>query len=309
MVLSWSRKFVLWVRRDEKPITSKIDQPGGAPAWGVLAIMLLAIASGVLGVAQRKRLRVKRLLVRAWMLGKCGAVIALCAMLGWGVYTVVSIVKASEHFQVRTIDIRGHTALSRRDVLYLLAIPSGATLFQLDFTRMGGRLERHPQVQAVSLRRQFPGILRVVIQERVPRLVVTSGPQHVVVGAEGVVLRSVISEQDHTLPRLILNDEAALAPGMHLRQREVSRALELMRDYRRSAVADTLRVVSLTVQGSGTSSWTVEPDNFTIRVGEGSVTAQLQRLSPVLRYIRQHHLAVRLVDVSYRNRVVVVPES
>jgi hypothetical protein len=82
-----------------------------------------------------------------------------------------------------------------------------------------------------------------------------------------------------------------------------------MRDYRRSAVADTLRVVSLTVQGSGTSSWTVEPDNFTIRVGEGSVTAQLQRLSPVLRYIRQHHLAVRLVDVSYRNRVVVVPES
>jgi cell division septal protein FtsQ len=271
--------------------------------------MLLAMAVGVLGSAQRKRLRVKRLLVRAGIFCRWSGAIALGVMLMWGIYLVVGMVKTSEYFRVRTVDIRGHTALSRQDILYLLAIPKGVTLFQLDFTRMGRRLERHPQVQAVSLRRQFPDTLRVVVQERVPRLVVTSGIQDVVVGGEGVVLRAVISEQDHALPRLILNDQAALAPGMRLRQPEVSRALELMRDYSRSAVADTLRVVSLTVQDTGTSSWTVAPDHFTVWVGEGNVTAQLQRLPPVLHYIRQHHLAVKLVDVSYRNRVVVVPES
>jgi cell division septal protein FtsQ len=271
--------------------------------------MLLAIATGVLGSAQRKRLRVKRLFMRAWILCKWGGAIALCAIFVWGMHLVVKMVKTSEYFRVRTVDIRGYSVLSRQEILYLLAVPKRATLFELDFTRMGRRLERHPQVQAVSLRRQFPGTLQVIVQERVPRLVVTSGTQDVVVGEEGVVLRPVMSVQDRALPRLVLNDKAALAPGMRLQQHAVSRALELMRDYSKSAVADTLRVVSLTVQDNGTSSWTVDPDKFTVRVGEGSAIAQLRRLPPVLQYIRQHHLAVKSVDVSYRNRVVVVPES
>ncbi len=57
--------------------------------------MLLAIATGVLGAAQRKRLRVKRLLVRAWMLCKWGGAVALCAMLVWGIDVVVGMVKTS----------------------------------------------------------------------------------------------------------------------------------------------------------------------------------------------------------------------
>ena len=82
-----------------------------------------------------------------------------------------------------------------------------------------------------------------------------------------------------------------------------------MQVYKTSAVAATLRVVALTVEDTGTSRWTVEPYPFPIRFGEGRIDMQLKRLFPVLRYITQQGLAVRLVDASYRKRVVVIPES
>jgi hypothetical protein len=92
---------------------------------------------------------------------------------------------------------------------------------------------------------------------------------------------------------------------MHLQQEEIRRALELVRVYRRSPVAAVMRLVALTVEDSGASVWQVEPYTFAIRLGEGRIEGQLRRLPPVLQYIEQRELAVRLVDVSYRQHVVV----
>lgn len=271
--------------------------------------MMLAVTSGTLGVAQRKRLRLKRLLARAWLLSKCMLGLALCAAFVWGGYTSYTRVREAEYFRLRTVDITGYATLSRQDILYLLALPAEASLFDLDLVRMGARLERHPHVKTVQIRRQLPDNLKVTVQERVPHLVVVSGSQRLVVDTDGVVLRPVVAEQDSTLPQLVLRRERALAPGMHLQQAEVQRALELIRAYKASPVAKALRVVSLTVEASGASRWTVKPYSFALHVGEGEIDAQLRRLPPVLRYITRQDLAVQTVDVSYRKRVVVIPES
>lgn len=271
--------------------------------------MLLMVARGSLGPAQRKRLRFKHWMHRIWFLGKCGAVLALGVALVWSGYAVFKLVRDSGYLRVRNLHITGHNDLSRNDILYLLAIPDKVSLLQLDLTRMGARLKRHPQVQTVMLHRRFPDTLQVTIQERVPRLIVVSGTQRMVVDREGVVIRSVKPTEDQALTRLHLRRKPALAPGMHLRQAEVRRALELLQAYEHSELADTLRVVSLTVQDSGESRWTVDPYPFTLRVGEGRVDEQLKRLPPVLQYLQHRDLAVRQVDVSYRKRVVVIPET
>ena len=234
---------------------------------------------------------------------------ALCGVLGWGGYVGYQLVSHSAYFRVRTIDIVGHTALSRDDILYLLAIPEKASVLQLDLTRMGARLERHPHVHAVRLRRRFPDTLQVSIRERVPRLIVVSGTQRMVIDRDGVVLRVVNPTQDEALTQLQLRRKTALAPGMRLSQSEVPRALELMRAYEESEVAGALRLVSMTVQDSGSSLWTIAPYRFSLRVGEGRIDEQLKRLPPVLRYLQHRDLSPRTVDVSYRNRVVVIPET
>ncbi|ETX01508.1 MAG: hypothetical protein ETSY1_07080 [Candidatus Entotheonella factor] len=270
--------------------------------------MLSLAAGNTLGGAQRRRMWLKRFATRVWFGSKCLVAAAVMAALVWGGYALVVGVRQTDYFAVRTIEITGHVTLSRQDMLYYLAIPPEATLFELDLARMGLRLERHPLIERGTVRRQLPDTLHVAVQERVPRLAVISGGQRVAVDREGVVLRS-IAEQDRELPQLMLNDQKALAPGMRLRLRSVQRALDVVQAYGSSPIAGILRLVSCTVDTSGTSHWRVAPDAFVLRVGEGDVISQLKRLPPVLRYLRQHDLAARTVDVSYRKRVVIIPES
>lgn len=249
--------------------------------------------------------RLRRLLVRMWVVSKYGTGLALCAGLVWGGITAYELVRDAEYFRLRTLRIKGNTALTRRDVLYLLALGPDATLLQLDLERMGARLERHPYVKAVRLRRYFPDTLTVTVLERSPYMVAISGRERMVLDAEGVVLRPFLRQQDRRLPQLRMRHKRVLAPGMHLHQEEVQRALELVRIYEKTSVAGMMRLASLTVEDSGVSMWRVEPYPFTIRLGEGGIEAQLNRLPPVLQYIERRGLAVRLVDVSYRQRVVV----
>ena len=271
--------------------------------------MALAATSSTLYIAQRKRLRGKRLLAQAWFLGKAFLGCACCIGLVWGVTLVYPLVLEAEYFRVRTIDITGLTRLTREEVLYLLGITAETTSWQLDLPRMGTRLTHHPYIKSVVLRREFPQTLRVMVQERTPYLVVSSHDQRMLVDEEGVVLRAFVPEQDPKVPHVILPQPYVLEPGMRLRQQEVQRAFELLQIYQASPLAETLRLASLTVQPSGISVWRFEQYPFDIRLGEEGIALQLGRLPLALRYITQQHLAVRAVDLSYRQRIIIIPNS
>ena len=271
--------------------------------------MALAATSSTLYIAQRKRLRGKRLLARAWLLGKAFLGCACCIGLAWGVTLVYPMILEAEYFRVRTIDIAGLTMLTRKEVLYLLGITEETTSWQLDLPRMGTRLLHHPYIKSVVLRRELPSTLRVTVRERTPYLVVSSHDQRMLVDEEGVVLRALVPEQDPKVPHVILPQPRVLEPGMRLRQQEVQRAFELLQTYQASPLAETLRLDSLTVQPSGISVWRFEQYPFDIRLGEEGIALQLGRLPLALRYITQQHLAVRAIDLSYRKRIIIIPNS
>ena len=271
--------------------------------------MPLAATSSTLYVAQRKRLRGKRLLARAWFLGKCVLLATLCVGLAWGSKRVYSLVLEAEYFRVRTVEITELTTLTREEVFYLLGLTDETTLWQLDLPRLGARLTHHPYIKSVVLRREFPNTLRVRVQERTPYLVVSANNQHMLVDNEGVVLRAFLPEQDPKVPHILLPQPRVLEPGMRLRQQEIQRAFELIQTYQASPLAETLRLASLSVQPSGISVWRFEQCPFDVRLGEEGIALQLGRLPFAVRYIAQQGLAVRAVDLSYRKRIVIVPTS
>jgi cell division protein FtsQ len=269
--------------------------------------VILVTSAGALHFTRRKNRGLRRGLAWAWFLGKCLAGLALCVAIAGGGYVGYLMVRHAEYFSLRTVRIVGNDTLTRQDILYLLALPTQATLFQLDLTRMGDRLERHPYVKTVTLRRQFPDTLTVTITERVPHLVAVYQEQRVLLDTEGVVLRAFAPEHDSALPQLVLRQARILAPGMRLRQDEVQRALELIQAYKMSPVAETVRLVALTVEDSGASLWELDSYPFKVRFGEGAIDLQLGRLLPVLQYITQQRLAIQRLDLSYQKKVVIVP--
>lgn len=267
--------------------------------------MLLVVMSQAAETIQLRFEQLKRWLLRLWLVAKRLFVAALCVGLVWGGYQLYQLVCQADYFRLQTIQITGNQALSRDDVLYLLAIPRDITLLQLDLPSAAARLARHPYVKSVAIRRRFPATLSVATQERVPYLVVASKWQRMVLDSEGVVLRPYMPSLDRELPQYNLRRKRALTPGMRLQQEEARRAVALVQAYQASPLVKMMHLVALDVQASGVSIWQIEPYDFDIRLGAEDVQEQLQRLASVLPYITQQSLAVRRVDVSYRQRVVV----
>ena len=271
--------------------------------------MPLAITSNTLYSAQRRRLRGKRLMARAWLVGHSMLILALAGTLLWSVYTYVPMVLEAEYFRVQKVEVTGLTTLTRDEIFYLLGITPETTLWQLDLPRIGARLGHHPYIRSVMLRRVFPHTLQVTVQERTPYLAISAENQRMLVDHEGVVLRVYQPEQDPQVPHILLPSPRVLEPGMRVRQQEVQRAFELLQAYHMSPLAETLRVTSIAMQPSGLTVWRFEQHPFEIRLGEESLIGQLGRLPYALRYIAQHHLAVRAVDLSYRKRLIIIPAS
>ncbi len=268
--------------------------------------MPLAAASHALHQAQRRQLRAKRWLRRTFFLGKCLVGLTLCAALAWGAHGVWERVVQADYFKLRTIHIAGNETLSEQRIRYLLAIPADHSLLAIDLPRLGTRLSRHPFIQTVALRRRLPDTLEVTIQEQSPALVIRSRGQSLIVDTEGHVLRDFDPEEDSALPELILNQPYALSPGMRLDLKEIERAFELLRTYRASPLNATMRLRKLSISASGASVWKIEPYTFQLRFGEGQVVSQLERLPHILTYIAHKGLEVQAIDLSYRNRIIVV---
>ena len=271
--------------------------------------MPLAAISNTLHQTQRRQLRARRWLRRTFFLGKCLAGLALCAVLARGAHSVWIGVTQADYFKLRTIRITGNKTLSEQRIRYLLAIPVEHSLLAIDLPRLGTRLARHPFIQTVALRRLLPDTLEVAIQEQSPALVIHAHGQSLIVNTEGHVLRDFDPEQDGALPELILNQQHVLSPGMRLDLKEIERAFELLHTYRASPLQGAMRLRELSVSASGASVWKVEPYTFQLRFGEGQIISQLGRLPHVLNYITRHGLEVQAIDLSYRNRIIVIPKG
>jgi len=111
------------------------------------------------------------------------------------------------------------------------------------------------------------------------------------------------------LPHLILKQQNVLSPGMWLDLAEIKRAFELLQSYRLSPLNDTMRLRQMSVSNSGASVWQVDPYPFKLRFGEGQIISQLVRLPHVLNYITHQGLNVEAIDLSYRNRIIVIPKG
>ena len=271
--------------------------------------MPLATISNALHQAQHRQLRARRWLRRTLLLGKCLVGLALCTALAWGVYGMREYVIQADYFKLRTVRISGNTTLSEQRIRYLLAIPAEHSLLAIDLPRLGARLSRHPSIQTVALRRRLPDTLEVTIQEQSPALVIRSRGQNLIVDTAGHVLRDFDPEQDGALPELILSQQHALSPGMRLDLKEIERASELLHIYRESPLHGAMHLRSLSVAASGASVWKVEPYPFQLRFGEGQIVSQLGRLPHVLAYIVREGLEVQAIDLSYRNRIIVIPKG
>jgi POTRA domain, FtsQ-type len=151
---------------------------------------------------------------------------------GWGIYSLVhswetdrtALATAVHSEPVREITLRTDGMLTQKWAAEVLALPKNASLMSLDLEVLRDKLLTYGQVRVAVLRRYFPDILEVTVQERTPvaRLMASEGDgpaRQLLVARDGVVYDGFNFDKQMlaTLPwlagvRLLKTTDGKLAP-------------------------------------------------------------------------------------------------
>ncbi len=109
---------------------------------------------------------------------------------------------ADRFFVIRTVDLTETRRVSRDEVLALLDLPPDQGLLRTDPAALQRTLETHPWIRRASVRRVFPDILAVDVQEREPVAILRADGRDFLVDYEGVLLTERPPQDGESLPVL-----------------------------------------------------------------------------------------------------------
>lgn len=95
----------------------------------------------------------------------------------------------SDFFSVKNITIEGLKNISKEEIEKLVGTVKGENIFLLDIKTLIRKMELHPFVEKVSLKRELPGNLRIKIKERIPAALILNQQEVVEVDYQGIILR------------------------------------------------------------------------------------------------------------------------
>lgn len=199
--------------------------------------------------AQAHKRRTQALLVIA-------AVVAVIVGCG-GIYR-------SQLFEIKSVEVAGNVRLSADGVRARANVPPGATLIRFPSGKIEARLLEDPWISTVSISRDFPGSLRIRIEERIPVAIVDTGEEFWLVDGTGMVLGQESLEGTGT--PVVIRDVKGFdpKPGRASTADGLVNALAVLRGLT-PAIRDRVKTVSASAIDE---TYLITADSVEIMVGE-----------------------------------------
>ncbi len=169
----------------------------------------------------------------------------------------------TEALALRQLTVTTDGALSREDIVAQARVREGMNTFAIDLPTLRDQLLRHPRLASAEVHRQWPGTLRIQVQERFPvaraRVLDKQGIDfaylldelgHVMLPFERGHAASEVIEAESALP-LLLGAEGAFVVGQVTTHPGVLAALRLLAEYDGSEMATLSDIVSVDVSRAG----------------------------------------------------------
>jgi cell division protein FtsQ len=130
----------------------------------------------------------RRIRARRWsrlrVLVALGLVMVLAGAAGW-------VVLESTLLSVRSVEVTGASRVTPAQVLAAADVPAATPLARVDTDAVARRVRSLVAVRTVSVTRQWPRTVEIVVQERVPAAVQVRGSSYLLVDASGVAFDTV----------------------------------------------------------------------------------------------------------------------
>ncbi len=248
---------------------------------------------------QQARRRVGR---AAWIASAAVLIAFVAAASVFFVYTITR----SPYFRVRGVEVRGTSRLSRAEVVRLMGLDHGASIFSVPSRRHERAIARNPWIEGAAVRRQFPDRLIVDVTERKAQAIVNLGALSYV-DRNGVVFKKVTRGDSLDFPVLtgLKPSDLATPDGRAL----LSRALELHSLLERDPAFGPLKISEIHVSRETGLSVITTGDATEIRFGPDNFPVKLEALAKLLPQLDREGVRARMIDLGFRNMAVVKPRG
>jgi cell division protein FtsQ len=245
----------------------------------------------------RRRLRnTARECLKAVLLA--GIIVTLGGVMIYGYSYVITL----PYFQIRETAVRGCKELTEKDIISLAEIRSSHNLLAINRDAMHRRLMTNPWIRKVSIGRELPGRLVIVVRERTAAAVVKKSDDLFLMDTEGDLFKKLEPGDDADLPVL-----TGCFPEGKANVRLLRKSLEFLHFLAASTTFPTVKNVS-EINCHEVFGFSLFTDNgLCLKLGFDSYENKLKRLIPILADLERKNPEARFlrIDASDPTKITV----
>lgn len=208
------------------------------------------------------------------------------------------------HFRVREVEVEGSRKLSRETLLSLTVMEGMPNLFSVDLKKVVKRLESHPWIEQVSVRKVFPNKILIQVEERKPMAIIQLGELYYI-DTQGEIFSPVGDRDEYNYPYLTGLTRPFLEKEPVEAKRMIMKALELLKIVEQEKRSPLKELSEIHMERTFGIQCVTKAEGVEVRMGWDHFGEKLERLSLIWSDLRKRGFSAVFIDCSDLQRMVV----
>jgi cell division protein FtsQ len=211
-------------------------------------------------------------------------------------------------FRVRECEVEGNRKIPKETILSLVELERMPNLFTLRLREAAKRLESHPWVEQVNVRKVFPNKILIQIEERKP-IAILQLEELYYIDHEGVIFSPIGDRDPYNYPILTGLTRQFLEKDPAEARHLIMKALDFLRIVDKEKVFPPEEISEIHMEETFGIQYFTKTEGVKVRMGWEQFGEKLRRLSIIWTDLRKRGLSAVSIDCSDLKRMVVIKSS
>jgi cell division septal protein FtsQ len=208
------------------------------------------------------------------------------------------------YFRVREVEVEGGQKITRETLLSLTVIEGMPNLFSVRLKEVVKRLESHPWIEQVRVRKVFPNKILIQIEERKPMAIIQLEELYYI-DIKGEIFSRLGERDEYNYPYLTGLTRQVLEKDPVEAKRLITKALELLRIVSQEKFTPLEEISEIHMQKAFGIHCFTKAEGVEVKMGWEDFAEKLKRLSLIWSDLRKRGWSAVSIDCSDLKRIVV----
>jgi len=207
-------------------------------------------------------------------------------------------------FRVREVEVEGGRKIAKETLLSLTVMEGMPNLFSVNLKEVVKRLESHPWIEQVRVRKVFPNKIFIQVEERKPMAIIQLEELYYI-DTRGEVFSPLGEKDEYNYPYLTGLTRQVLDKEPVEAKRLITKALELLRVVDQEKVPPLEEISEIHMERSSGIHCFTKREGVEVKMGWEDFGEKKKRLCLIWSDLRKRGFSAVSIDCSDLNRVVV----